>query len=802
MNIWQDVRYALRNLRRQPGFTLIALSILSIGIGLNTALFTLFKEALLQPWSGVADPARVVRVYASDPGIGGLEGLSHPEYRYLADHAASVTGFVAWRNEAVRFDDSGDSNTRITLATANFFQVLTGGAMERGRGFLPDEDAPGAPLPVAVVSADLWRRQLASDPDVIGRTIRLDGVPFRVIGVAPRTFAGSEGSTTRVWVPLRTLTLLRPTDARTRGLDAPDSCCSNIAGRLAAGVTHEQASSELTLLSERFRQSIDAKPHPVTVTATSMMPAREQLAVMVTGAVAFVALFLLLMLACANIGNLMLARAAARVREIAIRLSLGATRRRLVRQLLTESLVLALAAGAAGLFMAIQTVPILRGIVGAPSGESVSLDAPLIDWLVLSCTFATAGLACLAFGLAPALHATRPQLTQALSADGAMTHARGRLRGLLLGVQVAISVIFLACAGLIVRGVQQAYTIDLGFSLNDVTVVHFDLPADAYDPSRKAVFLQQVAARLRPTDGPPIGLSSWEPLNGSRGGAAVRHPGQTDDEARDVRTLGVTSGYFDVLRIPIVAGRNFGADDQGSRPVVVNQRFAALLWPGQDPIGKRFLSRRRNPIEHEVIGVAKDVLTEDVDAVEPMFYNLFGGALEPTLLMRSADTASLARVSGVVAELDARVRIRLMPLADNFRSEIAMSRRTAVMAGMFGSVALILASIGMFGVFAYVVQQRTREIGIRMALGAQSRDVVRLVLGGHARPVVAGIVFGVAGAVGVARLLQHLMFGISPFDPVAHVGVAVLLAVAGVTASYLPVRRAVRVDPVIALRHD
>ena len=801
MSVWQDVRYAVRHLRRQPGFTLVALSILSIGIGLNTALFTLFKEAVLQPWSGVADPLRVVRVHGDDPDIGGLAGLSHPEYRYLAEHATSVTGLVAWRNETVRLDDSGDSDTRITLATANFFQVLTG-AMERGRAFLPEEDAPGAPHPVAVLSADLWRRQFDGDPQVIGRIVRLDGVPFRVIGVAPRTFAGSEGSTTRVWIPLRALTLLRPHDSPARGLDSPDNCCSNIAGRLAAGVTREQAASELGLLSERYRRSVDAKPRPVTVTATSMMLAREQMTVMVSGAVVFVALLLVLMLACANIGNLLLARAAVRTREIGIRLSLGATRRRLVRQLLTESLVLAAAAGVAGLLMAMQTVPILRAIVGSSDGAGASIEAPRIDWLVMLCTFAVAGLACLAFGLAPALHATRPRLTLALNADGGLTHTRWPLRNLLLGVQVAVSVIFLACAGLLVRGVQQAYAIDLGFSLNDVTVVYFDLPANAYDTGRRGAFLRQVAARLYTSEGSPIGLSTWEPLGGSRGSAPVRHPGQTDDDVEQVRTMGVSPGYFDVLRIPIVAGRNFSADESGHRPVVVNRRFAALLWPGQNPIGKRFLSRYKDPLEHEVIGVVKDVLTEHVGVVDPMFYNIFGGALEPTLLMRTTDTAALARISGVVAALDARARIRLMPLAANFRDEIAMSRRTAVMAGAFGSLALTLASIGMFGVFAYVVHQRTREIGIRMALGAQPGDVVRLVLAGHARPVVIGIFLGLAGAMGTARLLRQLMFGISPFDPIAHLGVAVLLALAGCAASYIPARRAVRVDPVIALRHD
>jgi putative ABC transport system permease protein len=800
-SVCQDVRHAVRNLRRQPGFTLLALSILTIGIGLNTALFTLFREAILQPWSGIADPSRVVRVHVSDSDIGGLVGFSHPEYRYLSEHARSVTGLAAWRNETVRFGDSADSDTRITLTTANFFHLLTG-PMERGRGFLPEEDAPGAPLPVAVLSADLWRRKLGGDPDVIGRTVRLDGIPFRVIGIAPRTFAGSEGSTTSVWVPLRAITLLRPNDPRKRGIDEPANCCSHVAGRLAPGVTYEQAASELGLLSARFRRSVEAKDHPVIVSETSMVPERERMTVMMSGAVGFVALLLVLLLACANIGNLLLARAAARVREIGVRLSLGASRGRVVRQLLTESAVLAFAAGAAGLFFALQAVPILRAIVGSPDGPSVEAAGANVDWLVLLCTFGTAGLACLAFGLAPALHATRPNVTMALRSGDALTTARQPLRNLLLAMQVTVSVIFLACAGLLVRGVQKAYTIDLGFSLNDVMMAEIDLPANAYDDARKGTFLKQVAAQLRTPDGLPIGVATWEPLGGSRGSSSVRHPGQTADEARQVRSMGVSPGYFDVLRIPIVAGRNFAADQTEPRFVVVNQRFAGMFWPGQDPIGKRFLSRYKDPVEREVIGVVKDVFTEHIGVVEPMFYTMFGGALEPKLLMRTTDTAALARISGVVASLDSRARLRLIPLAANFADEIAMSRRTAVMAGTFGSLALTLVSIGMFGIFAYLVRQRTREIGIRMALGAQPGDVVRLVLAGNARPLVIGVLLGVAGAAGSARLLQSLMFGLSPFDPLVHAGVASLLALAGVAASYVPVRRAVRIDPVIALRHD
>jgi predicted permease len=796
--LWQDVRYAGRHLRRQPGFSCLAVSILTLGIGLNTALFTIVKEAVLQPWQAVPEPHRVVRVHGADPDTGSLIGVSHPEYRYLAAHAASVSGLAAWRNDTVRFEDDPTSDTRITLGTANFFQVLTR-RVERGRGFLPEDDRAGAPAPVAVVSAELWRRRLGGDPHVLGRTVRLDGVPFRVIGVAPPAFAGSEGSTTGVWVPFGSLALLRPNDPGVRGIDEPTNCCSQVVARLADGATREQAASELELLSHQFRKSVQQKPRPIAATRTAMMPAHEQFAVLAGGGVLFVALLLVLMLACANVGNLLLAKAAARSREISIRLSLGATRRRIARQLLTESLVLASIAAALGLLVAMQAVPVLRVTTGPPDGVPY---AGSLDWLVLLCTFAVAGLCCLAVGLAPALYATRSPLAAALKSERALASMRLPLRSLLLGVQISVSVIFLACAGLFVRGVQRAYLIDLGFSVDDVMVAEIDLPADAYDTTRKGVFLNQVAAHLRTPDGPPVGVASWEPLSGSHGGAPVRHPGQTEEEARHVRSTDVSGGYFDVLRIPIVAGRHFAPNETGARLVVVNQRFAALLWPGQDAIGKRFLSRYKDPLEHEVIGVAKDVMTERMDGVEPTFYRIFEGALEPKLLLRTSDQSARARVSAVVAALDSRASVRVAPLAANVGEEIAMSRRTAWLAGFFGTLALSLATIGMFGVFAYLVQQRTREIGIRMALGARAGDVVRLVLAGQARAVILGLLVGIVGAMASARLMRHLLFGLSPFDPVAHVGVASLLALAGMAASYVPVRRAVRLDPVNALRQD
>jgi putative ABC transport system permease protein len=796
-SFWRDVRYALRTLRRQPAFTVVALLILTPSIGLITTLFTVFSDTALRPWSGVADVARVIRVYGIAPNLAERVGLSHPEYRYLAEHARAVAGLAAWRNETVRLDDDGDGATRITLTTANFFDVLASN-LERGRSFGATDDAPRAPQPVAVISADLWQRRFARDPAIIGRLIRLDGVSFEVIGVASRAFAGSEGSTTSLWVPLGTLALLRPNNPQVAGIERAENCCSHVAGRLAPGFSRDQARSEFELLSNQFRASVGLENQALLVTGTSFLPPRGRTSMLIAAAMMFAALLLVLLLACANLGNLLLARAAARGREISVRLSLGATRRRVVRQLLTESMVLAVIAGTAGLLLATQLAPLLRRLTG--SGDLSSVGARL-DWVVLAGTFAIASIACLAFGLAPALHATRAPLVEALKAQ---TTASGRLplRSVLLGFQVAVTVLFLACAGLFVRGVQQARTLDLGFALDDAAVVVCDWPADAYDNSRKGAFLRDLAAQLGSSEGPPTGLADWEPLEGSWGGAPVRLPGQSQEQAVQVNTMGVSGGYFDVLRIPILWGRNFLPSDTGGRPVIVNETFARRFWPGDNAVGKTFLSRYKDPVEHEVVGVAKDAFTEKVDRVDPTFYRVFGGALDPRLLIQRDDHAARARIEGIVTSLDSRVRVQIRPLAANFDGEVAMSRRTATVTGVLGSLALALAIVGMFGVFAYAVQQRTREFGIRVALGAKPMNLVLLVLSGSTRPVIIGLLLGFLGAIASARMLRHLLFGLSPFDAVTFAAVASVVALAGLAASCVPVRRAVQLDPVQALRNE
>jgi hypothetical protein len=388
----------------------------------------------------------------------------------------------------------------------------------------------------------------------------------------------------------------------------------------------------------------------------------------------------------------------------------------------------------------------------------------------------------------------------ALKTDSA-TNGRVSLRSVFLGTQVAIAVLFLACASLFLRGVQQARMLDLGFAMDSTDVVTFDFPADAYDAGRRSAFLRTFAAQLGNMDGPPIGLADWEPFEGSSARAAVRLPGQDVAQAFEVSTIGVSGGYFEVLGIPIVDGRNFSATDTGDRLVLVNETLARRLWPNERGVGKTYMSRYRDPVEHVVVGVVKDALTERVDGVEPTFYRILDGA-PGKLLVREDDLAAHARITAIVAGLDSRVRVQVRPLAASFDGEIAPSRRSAVIAGVLGSLTLALALVGMFGVFAYAVTQRTRELGVRIALGARAPDVIALVLSDSARPVILGIGLGLLGGIASARVLRHLLFGVSPFDPVALAGVAGIVALAGCVASCVPVLRAIRLDPVHALRHE
>jgi predicted permease len=798
-SLWQDFTYGIRGLRRQPGFTIVAVAALSIAIGLNTCLFTLFNAVAFRPWP-VKDAARVVqvtRLIRIGPEQGHTSGFGIAEWRYLNEHTKAFQGLIlVGGGERV---EAESRQFKLRWITGNYFSVL-GLNMAAGRGFRPEEDNPLDPQAVAVLSHAAWQNKFGGAFDVIGHTLRLDDVPFTIVGIAPEGFAGT-GDTADFWAPFSAHLLLRPHDTSFRAfLTRPDHCCVAMAGRLAAGITRDQAAAEVDLLSKQFHDGADVfqwKP-VIRITGTALLEANpnDRAKVMPIVGAMFVATTLVLLLACANVGNLLLARAASRQTEIAVRLSLGGTRMRLIRQLLVESMVLALTASAIGLAIAAVAPPAVMPRLD--SDFAIFQYSP--DLRLCAFTVALAVLSCIAFGLAPALHGTRGNIAAAIKSDQPMRGSRLALRGVLLACQVAISVVLLGGAGLLIRGVQYAQHRDPGYRLDGVTVANLDLPASAYSRERATTFAAQLSDALDHATGLPLcAAASDAPMSNSRSWTHMRAASDPDDRARMVQIHDVSPAYFEVLRVPIVEGRNFARDDSGRKVVLLNQTAAARTFPGRSAVGQRIFASK----ELEVLGVVKDAYTTSLGGIEPtVYFPISSPGNGQQLLVASAAPGALERIAAIVRDIEPRARVTFTPLADNFRNQLEPARFGAAIAGALGILALALASIGMSGVFAYVVRQRTREIGVRMALGANAGQVIRLVLASNLRALIFGLMVGLAGAVASTRLLKSMLNGVSPFDPIAYAGVFVLLIAAAAASSALPARRATRVDPVTALRWE
>jgi predicted permease len=795
-SIGQDLAYGARSLRKQPGFAAVAIVALALGIGLNTSLFTVFNAVALRPWS-VREPARVVRVFGVlrnvEKQFDTISGFSFVEYRYLAEHTKSMTGLFMMRGEGGLRTDVG--KVRAAYVTANYFRVL-GVEMERGRGFMAEEDRSESPLAVVVLNYTTWQNRFGGDPEVIGRRIRIEELPFTIVGVTPPDFFGTNPEPTDLWLPFSGMVLLSPNDSWPRTfLRDRNSCCADVAGRLAPGISREQARAELGLLRVDFHNQFGEKSLGVVLAGTAPLQSigRKAKNFYAVFALMFAGVMLVLLLACANVGNLLLARAAARRREIGVRLSLGAGRARVVRQLLTESLLLAGIASALGVFVAwVLPRPLFTRIVGAVS-------FPLRpDAAVLAFTLGLAALACIAFGLAPALHATRGNFSDALKQRHGAPGGRLSPRRFLLTVQVAGSVILLVGAGLMVRGIQHARTLDPGFAVEGTASVSFDFPTSAYQTPRVAGFYRSLTQGLDALPGTrPFGFTALEPLGNTKNFTSFRLPGQGESHENAILTNSVSAGYFETLRIPIVAGRNFGPADTGRDVLLVNQAMADRYFPHESAAGKTVIIDK--PLE--IVGVVRNAHTWTLDEVEPALYFPISYGIPPRLLLPHT-AASQAAVAALAKGLDPRVEMRVTRLSDNLDQWLSATRIAALIAGMLGILALSLAAIGIAGVFAYAVEQRKQEIGIRMALGARPAQVIRGVFGSAARSLVVGLVIGMVGAIAGSSLLRQYIFGLSHLDPITYAAVLMTLAAAGLAATYVPARRATAVDPVEALRQD
>ncbi len=843
----QDLRYGVRMLVNHPSFTLIAVLTLAVGIGVNTAIFTAFNAIALRPLD-VPDPRRVVDFGRS----GRNDGFSFPDYQHLRDHSHAFSGLMAWTSSnylmrgvpAFKPKQQGSGIADAVglnfgqpimgkdaepvfgvLVSGNFFRVL-GVAPVVGRDFVAGEDdKPGAP-PVLLLSENFWERRFGRDPAAIGRTIILNDVAFTVIGISPWDFAGTMPLVPSFWAPIEQNDRLRP------GGDSLHDP-SQIYGRLAKGVTLAQAQAEADALyqgleNEHRDPNAHQKDRPDHIVLRVASPfgnteGLNQPVVLILAAVSMV-----LLIACANVASLLLARAAARQKEIAIRLAIGASRGRLVRQLMTESALISILAGASGLALAWWVLHLLMvEISDSISGLWVRVALHLApDHRVFAYMLLVSIAAAIGFGLAPALQVSKPALTSALKEEAASFGGlrKSRLRDVLVCVQVALSLILLIGAGLLARGSQRVFGIDLGFDYRRLVTFHV-VGRENRDAATARAMQRRIIDRIEAIAGvQAVGVTSHAPLIGAGWKILIGLDGRPIDaqHAPEANYTLVTPNYFETLGVPIVRGRNFtsqeardGHDVDGA-PVIISARTAQSFWPGQNPIGRRisfevpassFGDRWVRSRSSVVIGVVKDVRTvnlqeeDDTCLYIPVTRDYAGSVLVRTAGDPRPVVAALLRE---LPETDPNLEGDIF----DFRSGLSLqpsfffSRVAAVMATLIGFLGLVMASVGIYGMVSFAVTQRTHEVGIRMALGARREDVLTLVLGQSMRPVLIGIAVGIAAAAGAARVLVSLLFGLSTFDPPTFLVVSTILAAVALLAGYIPARRAMKVDPMVALRYE
>jgi predicted permease len=809
-----DVRQALRMFPRQPMFTIGVVLILALGIGLVTSLLSLLNAQFYRPWQ-VRDPGSVAVIRALPVDGEPFGAISVAEYRYLRDQSQTIRRMAAWHegNNRISSKDAGDFRVSSRFVNADYFDAL-GVGMEKGRGFARDEEDERAPKAVAIVSERLWRQRFGSIPDILGRTIRIDGTPFLVIGVAARGYlgVGQWGRTTDLWLPLPALALQERPVVLTQFIGMSGNG-EVIAARLAPGTTRAAAAAELSVLSRQFRRAksassrgialIDTRPLSLAGEPVPMSQLRTYLLCMFAASV-------VMLLACANVGNLLLARGMSRQREMAVRLSLGASRARLVRQLLTEALMLSTAAGTLGLVLAFFVPGVMArfgfgvgGLYGffQVTDNSAGLNARYYepDVLVFWLAMLLAGLTTVLAGLAPALRVTRMELAAVAAERHGRTPDGARLRFALLAGQIGLTTVLLLSAGLLTRGIRNPSSLSPGFPIDDLQAV--SLERGGCSGARCTTFALSIGRAFEETDLAPVAISEQPPFAPLNHVMMARRPEDAPDAFHRILLRGVSRNYFRVLGIPIVRGR-IPASDADTRELVVSEAAARELWPDAEPIGKTLLSAMSaTEFEtHEVVGVARDVPVRSMSAIEPVIYRT--PTLASALLLRNSSPGIVARVRTIVATVEPGATVSGRPYASYLGESLGFAVVGSQVAWLVGSLGLFLAMVGAFGVFAYAVQSRRREIGIRMALGASGRQVVGLLLRTAGSATLWGLALGFAMVVALAPILRQVLYGLSLLDVVAYVEVIAILTVAVGLATWIPARRALVVDPATTLRAE
>ncbi|HEX8457751.1 MAG TPA: ABC transporter permease [Pyrinomonadaceae bacterium] len=817
----QDLRYGFRMLWKSPAFTLVAVLALALGIGANTAIFSVVNTVLLRPLP-FERPEQLVLVWETHP-FGRQLGYEHLP--------GSTANFNDWRQQADLFEGmaalngwnvvltGGDEPQRLTgvKASANLFSLLRVQPM-LGRALLPEDERPGASH-VVVLSHGLWQRRFGADPSVVGKTLTLDGESYNVVGIMPAsaTFPQDMGMPaffdfsvkTDLWTPYA----LSDEETRNRG-----SHHIAVVARMKEGVRLEQAQSQLTNLMRRLEEQY---PDDNKDWGAAVLPLHEQVVgksrraiLILLGAVGFV-----LLIACANVANLLLARATARRKEIAIRSALGATRGRVVRQLLTESVLLALGGGALGVWLAIWGVDLLVALSPGNLPRPAEIG---IDGRVLAYTFLVSLATGVLFGLIPALQISRPDFNESLKEGGrgaSGSPRRLRARSLLVVSEVALALVLLISAGLLLKSFISLQKVRPGFAPEGVLTAEIGLPEQKYkDDKSIADFYRQVIARVRQLPGvEAVGAVSQLPLSGAEEIDGFTIEGRAEEQAAGLTQSAdfriIAPDYFRSMGIPLMRGRPFDERDRADAPgvMIIDEAFARRFFPGEDPIGKRIDeqgSHKRKSFM-TVVGVVGGVKHSSLSAdARPTMYLSYeqSGWENMTLTVRTStgDASNLAAaVRREVWAVDKDQPVtKISTMEETFTAAVAPQRFNMLLLGLFAAVAMILATVGIYGVIAYTVSQRSREMGIRIALGATRRDILKLVVGQAMLMACVGVGLGLLGALALTRLMAGLLYGVSATDPSIFISLSLLLAAVALLASYIPARRATRVDPIVALHYE
>ena len=811
----KDIRYAIRGLIKRPGFVAVAVITLALGIGANTAIFSLVNTVLLRSLP-VDRPNEIVAVAVRGQNDS-LSAFSYPNYKDFRDRSDVLAGLLVYRFVPLSLSRSG-VNERVWgyEVSGNYFDVLGVKAIH-GRTFLPEEDQTKLSHPVVVLGYDSWQRRFAGDPSLVGKDILINNHQFKVIGIAPEGFKGTEYVyTPEIYLPASMMEWAEP---GATWLDDRNSKNFFGVARLKSGVTSDQAETSLNMLAKQIAEVYpdSNEGQSIKLHAPGFILPDIRGAVVSFTWVLMAAVGLVLLVTCTNLAGLMLARGTDRRKEIAVRLAMGANRLRLIRQLLTESILLSVVGGVAGLLLALWIIRMLLALK-PPIDFPLALDVT-VDWRVLLFSMIVSITAGAIFGLAPALQSTRPNLVGALKDTAAQGGAaRTRLRSVLVVAQISISLVVLIAAGLVVRTLQQLQTMNPGFETQNALMMSFDLGLQGYDGARGQQFYRQLAERVQTLPGvESAAITSYIPLSlnyNSRSAHVEGKPPERGENMPSVMNGAVGPGYFKTMGTPILHGREFTEQDleKSEQVAVVNENFLRRLLPElQTPaeaVGRRFSFGNAGGPFIRIVGVAKAGkyfnIAEDPRAFvwTPMTqdYNSTG-----ILVVRSKGNpeALFGSVRGQIQSLDPNLPIfDVKTLTEHMKLALFPAKVAASVLGVFGFVALLLAAIGVYGITSYAVSQRTHEIGIRLALGAQLGDVLRLVLSHGLKLTFIGAVLGLIGAFLATRAITSVLYGVSATDPLTFGFVSFLLIGVALLACYVPARRATRVDPLVALRNE